>query len=315
MRLTGLFSHVYKDLFVYNRKTRNLIIFTLLLAGYAQTIFANSIRLTVDPGGGAISNASNSFQCRRQCNVRTASNYPLTLFAVPDRGFRFAGWGGGCTGNLGPLCALSFKTGAQANARFVKVNTLIKPPAQALLLLQDGNNQQNVWNEYARQRFNNRCPVIYGGVLLEKDSIDTHSNMLCYRIEFGYYRLLKQSVIEQANSAGRNNLSLLSQPTEQQLGYELRAAVLSILNRHPDIKLTLVSQGDVNKAAQSFVTANNEERLHVAGLLTLVSDMPAQDAAQENKATGSPSFFLKLKATSKQGGKINAGLARLANNR
>lgn len=259
--------------------------------------------------GGRIGNVPGDMECAPYCISQASADALVSLFALPDEGYRFAGWEGACAGTLGPLCTLRADGDTQLLARFTK-NQASHVPAKALLLLHGESAKNTVWNDFAKQHFNDRCPVIYGGVVLGDDAYDPHHKVYCYRIAFGYYDLLNHSEAAKGLQSTHDNQPKSSHVPIRHLAYEVRAAVLGILARHPKLSLTLVGQGRSVLAAQSFLQAKTAERKRIVGLLDL---QEANNKEAFHRAAGQPkqASLLKLQASPEQTAKISAALSRL----
>lgn len=264
--------------------------------------------------GGRIGNVPSAMECAPYCIAETSDGSLLSLFALPDEGYRFDSWEGACAGTLGPLCTLRPGGDTRLSARFAK-NQASQASAKALLLLHGEGAKNTVWNEFAKQRFNDRCPVIYGGVVLGDDAYDPQNKAYCYRIAFGYYDLLQHG-----EAAAKGLPSSLGDPEKpgrvpvRQLAYEVRAAVLGILGRHPKLSLTLVGQGRAALAAQSFMQADTAERKRIVGLLVLQEPRDEGESHRAARRAKNVSL-LKLQAGPEQVAKISAALTQLAPSR
>ncbi len=313
MRIIRCFSHVKKGLNTSINHLCALSISAVILGLFSQQVTAYQIELEIVEGsGGKISGVENDSACTQHCKIQTFSKRVISLFAIADEGYRFAGWDGACNTSFGLLCTIKLNEDSKVSAKFVKTDTL-SPPTQALLLLHDINEKNTVWNEFVKQRFDNHCPVIYGGVLLDKDTFDAHSNSACYRIKFGYYGLLHESLAIQADSNKAK-----PRFSRKHLSYEIRAAVLGLLNQHPNLNLTLVSHGHAASAARSFLHSLSDERKNIAGLLALSPNDPVTNKKKALVTTNLDTEIdgvveLKIDANPKEGRMINAALVNLAN--
>lgn len=318
MRIICGLSHLQKQVKTAINMLGPVWITVIMLSLCPQHASAFHVDMNVaDGNGGKIVGSESSAGCTQNCTLQIYSKKLVSLFAVADEGYRFAGWNGGCENHLGPLCTLILKENVKVGARFVKTRS-ISPPSQAILLLHDVNEYQTVWNEYIDQRFNNHCPVIYGGVLMEKDSVEPHIKTHCYRISFGYYKFLQQELAAKGILASRSARDNRENPLPPKyLGNEIRAAILGIMNRQPKLLLTLVSHGKATQAAQSFLQSGNEEKNAVSGLLALTAPgdfgKAANDGLLQLNKESAPGHldFINIEANPKQGRKINAALASL----
>ncbi len=312
MRIIYNFSHAVQGVIAI-KKFHAFVLATLALGLFTNSAAAYRLELEISGGnGGKIGNIENSYQCKKHCKLQTFSKNVLSLVALAEDGYRFAGWEGACENHLGPLCTLKLDDDGKVAARFAKSHA-VQPTAHALLLLHDVNEESSVWNEFIQQRFNNRCPVIYGGVVLDQDSFDARSRTACYRIAFGYYGLLKDGIaLEDGIGVAGHTLS------KSPLGYEIRAGLLGLLNRHPGIRVTLIGHGQAVDAALAYLKKPFDERKNVNALLALNSATPRIDADRETTAAlnlrdVAGVSYLKIAANPAQGRKINAALATLAN--
>ena len=317
MRKFCYFPHVFNGLIMPANRIIRLLLVAAMFALFPPTVSAVMITVQVGDGlGGRVTSSPAKMGCQQSCTIQTFSDSGLSLFAVPDEGYRFQGWEGACANTIGPLCTIKPTGDGNVSVRFAKTKTKATNVAtKALLLLHGKGDKYSVWNTFVKQHFNNRCPVVYGGVVLDEDSVGPHNKVYCYRIAFGYYDLLNLSnpagIIGLADSQNdRDNLS------SKHLSNEVAAAVLGILNRHPKLSLTLVGQGHVASAAQVFSQANTAVRGDVVGLL----DLQQRDASVTDVDVGGlenttfeddQTACLSLDAHPSQGGKISAALAQL----
>ncbi len=234
-----------------------------------------------------------------------SSSRPLVSFmAIQDKGYRFDGWDGDCANTLGTLCTLDTVVNDRVSARFVKIKTP-ETATKALLLLQDAAARPTLWNEFVRQHFDNRCPVIYGGVLLGPDSFNPGNRVYCYRIAFGYYDPLKSVKSQQAENDTPDTHN-------DYASHEITAAVLGILNRHPQLSLTLVSQQNITSAAQPFLQSDAAKLSDFVALIVLrqAGESFAEQLA-DGWVSGQNTPVLSLEANPRQGAKIGTALSLL----
>lgn len=316
MRIIRFFSHVNKGFKTSFNSIGTLSITALMLGLFTQQVSAYQVDLEiVDDKGGKISIVENNYVCTRQCKIQTFPKKVISLFALANEGYRFVDWEGACKNNLGSLCTLTLNDNGKVSARFVKTGKPLSS-TRAVLLLHDINEQSVVWNEFVKHRFNNICPVIYGGVLLDKDSFDTRNNIACYRIEFGYYGRLYNGLLNQTGSNYQMSTKAKNHYFRTHLSHEIRAAVLGILNRHPNLNLTIVSHGHANSAARSYLNSSADDLKYINGLLTLNSN----NSVTEKKNVLIPNgdeidgiASVKINAKPEQSRKINAALINLIN--
>ena len=298
-----------------NTVNRQLLLIAAMLAVLPLNVSAVTIAVQVIDGlGGRVTNVPSDTGCQQNCTIQTASETMVSLFAIPDKGYRFQGWDGACVNTIGPLCTLKAIEDSGVNARFVKTES-VHAPIKALLLLHDARGKPTGWNEFVNQSFNNRCPIIYGGVVLAEDSFNLHNKVYCYRIAFGYYDLLmgsKTTMLGDAILDGNKKADFFG----KQLSNEVAAAVLGILNRHPQLSLTLVGQAHAARGAQHFLQTNTVVGGDVVGLLALQRSGLAGNAADYD-ALDNVGFkpdraaYHSLDANPKQGAKISAALTQL----
>lgn len=309
MTIYRCFPHTYNGLRPRTHKVNGLLLITALFAALSHQAAAFTLDVQVADGiGGRVVSVPGNTDCVPYCTIEASSRSVVSLFALPDKAYRFDGWTEACVHTIGPLCTLIPSENIRLSARFVKVEAP-QPPTKALLLLHNEGAKHTVWNEFVKQRFNNRCPVIYGGVVLGDDSFDPRNKVYCYRIAFGYYDMLKHS------KAG-DGRQMKKRFSSKYLGYEVRAAVLGVLNRHPNLSLTLVGQARAALAARSFLQSDTAEGSDVVGLLAL-----QQFSDDGNDAASEPFYgeafqtervaVLELEAGPEQDGKISAALAQL----
>jgi len=287
-----------------------LFLFWALLTVFPFKAQAFTIDINVADGvGGQIISAPDDTECFQNCTILAFQQSRVSLFAIPERGYRFSGWDGACASTIGPLCTFEPSEDSKVTARFEKSKASLSP-AKVLLLLHDAGGKYTVWNEFVKQHFNNRCPVIYGGVILEKDSYNSSNKVYCYRVRFGYYDLLNQSKISSSEHVGEAT-SLLPDLSANDLGSEVQAAVLGILNRHSNLRLALVGQARAELAARSFLQTNT------AGLTDLVGTFVLQPSGGYKSETEivptheAKTEIYSLEAQPEQGGMISAALAQL----
>ena len=187
----------------------------------------------------------------------------MSLFAAPEAGYRFADWGGACKNSLGPLCVLKMDKDRTVTARFIK-DSRTHSKVKALLLLHGMNANHETWNEFVKQRFGDRCTRIYGGVAIGTEAKSVRNNVYCYRMDFGYYdNLSGRKGLEGLTPAGvraKGQLAAGDFSTFQQLGYEVRAAVRAILDRHPKAGIVLFGHSRGGLAARTLLQSNALER-------------------------------------------------------
>jgi hypothetical protein len=235
-----------------------------------HAVASTSLDLSVaGASGGQIVATSNELTCSSTCTLQTEETL-LGLFAVPERGYRFESWEGACENTLGPFCTVTASDYLMVRARFVPDESFASP-AKALLLLHGESEDHKVWNEFAKQRFNDQCPVIRGGVVLGNDSLDFQNDVYCYRIDFGYYAAaFSRKLVKEMRSA--SEYPTADEETQWSAwNYEIRAAVLGILARHPRLSLVLLGHHRGGLAAQQFIRSNTPESQSVQGLLTISS--------------------------------------------
>lgn len=285
----------------------------LLLAASPPSASAFTLGIEVADGvGGRIGNVPGNVGCTPYCVAQVPSEALLSLFALPDKGYRFQGWEGACAKTLGPLCTLRPNEDTYLAARFVK-SQASQAPAKALLLLHGEGVKHTVWNEFVKHHFNDRCPSIYGGVVLGEDASGEGNQVYCYRIAFGYYKWLKHSETAKGIPAPSGTEKKPHNIPTQQLAYETQAAVLGILARHPNLSLTLVGQAQGGAlAAQSFLQGKMAGHSRVVGVLALQTPKGKADGALRHTAwQPKHASVVELQATPEQAAKIGDALAEL----
>ncbi len=247
-------------LFIY------LLAFPLLVLSAQLSVADATVKSISRVKGGQIIDLPANTHCNPDC---PAARQPGFL-ALADKGYRFAGWTGDCANSIGTLCTLNTAQHAQVSARFVK--TQAADTGKAILLLHDTNNRPTVWNEFVKQLFANRCPIIYGGVILGADSVHPVNQVYCYRLAFGYFAQIRsESTLQEAKS---------SQTSTTQ--YEILAALSSLLTRHPNLSLSLIAQEDSASAVHALLSTENNYPLNIHSVLFLQSssldhDLPISD--------------------------------------
>jgi len=317
MRINRCFPYMGQDLTSRLNKLLWWLLSTVVFTTFPLQAAAFTLSIQVADGlGGRVVGVPGNTDCMLSCTIEASSQTLVSLFALPDKGYRFKGWNGACENTIGPLCTFKPSESVSLSARFVKT-AVPQMPTKALLLLHGEGVRHTVWNEFVKQRFNNRCPVVYGGVVLGDDSLDPRNKVYCYRIAFGYYDMLNHSKTARGLQKVGDDRKAKDRFFSKRLGYEVQAAVLGVLNRHPNLSLTLVGQGRAALAAQFFLQTGTAERSEVVGLLALQqsSHDSSNDAVSEQLRSVAfqteRSAVLKLEAEPEQDGKISAALAQL----
>lgn len=93
-----------------------------------QSVSANFSSLPVlnvdSTGGGTITSAPQGIQCGTNCSATYAPQTAVTLTAIPDSGFGFAGWTGACGGK--EVCAVTMNGNQGVSAVFSKLPNLFR---------------------------------------------------------------------------------------------------------------------------------------------------------------------------------------------
>jgi len=292
-------------------------LFLLLACLFATPVVAHKLTVQVRENTGGKIAIPGQGECLAECEVPLPPAEVLSLFAVPASGYRFAGWQGVCGNTTGPLCTLSVGQGPMASVRFEATEATPKP-VKALLLVHGPGGNAFVWNDFVGRYFDNRCPVIYGGVILDDDASNPANQVHCYRVELGYYARFFQGTgyqdLQQSALDWGNNENF---PREF-LTYEIKAAYLGILNRHPHSSLVVVaSQGFRGLAARFLSPDDDGFPGHVVGWLALADTAPQR----QGKGRGGDGArlkgirhgaFLSLYARPDQTRKLNKALGQLA---
>ncbi len=233
----------------------------------------------------------------------------VSLFAVPDEGYRFGGWENSCADTPGLLCTKRWGEHSKVSARFIKT-TPPKIPIQVLLLLQNRENKPSIWNDFVERHFHNRCPEIYGGMVLGKSSFNPENKTYCYRLRFGYYDAIAGKNSDTQLNAVKDKLNLKTT-------YEVSAALLGILNRHQKVTIAFIAQADTALATKYAFNNVKNAQLEVTGLVSLQNasfdNIDLSYALQERPVTADTDCFktITLSAKPKNVGKISKALAQL----
>jgi len=253
--------------------------------------------------------------CLAECKVLMPQAKVHSLFAVPAYGYRFAGWRGVCGDTLGPLCTLSTGQGTAASAQF-KANESMPVPVKALLLVHGPGANVFVWNDFVSRFFNNRCPVIYGGVVLDDDAQNPANQVYCYRVKLGYYGRYFRGLDQQGIEGPVSGLEQKQNPLAvEYLSNEIKAAMLGVLNRHPHSSWVVVGQGWSGLALKTGMQYDDGLPSHVAGFLALLDAAPRRRGKGDGgdlDEGGAHGPFLSLDASPDQTHKLNQALGRLA---
>jgi Divergent InlB B-repeat domain len=245
--------------------------------------------------GGTVSVQSLQNVCRDYCASpgRLGGN-PVSLLAIPALGYRFQGWRGDCAKAPGPLCTVAIQGNAIPSARFSRVSAPVRP-AKALLLLHGASKSYGVWNKLVQRYFNQRCPRIYGGGILDRDSLNAYNNVACYRIDFSYYKYLDLRITPTHRSLNQS-------------AHEIGAAVVAIRSRLPGASLYVVAQEEAGRAAQRVLGEHPSLQKTVKGLLVLGGNKGRASANANTLVVDS------IHATPAQTHLIDKALSRIAPN-
>lgn len=303
INLTGLifFDKINKQ-YLNGCLTMNLFIYLLAFLWLGLSAQLSAADTTVPHifrvKGGQIIDLSAAINCDADCPAARHSNF----LAFPDKDYRFAGWTGSCANNIGTLCTLNTQQQARVSARFIK--TQAAEVGKAILLLHDTNNRPTVWNEFVKQLFANRCPIIYGGVILGADSAHPANQVYCYRLAFGYFAQIKA-----ANALFKANPS--QTPTAQ---YEILAALSSLIARHPNLSLSLIAQEDSASAVFALLPTVKSYPFNINSLLFLQSPSPDHDllVSDSESIIDSNIDSMVIDAKPRHSAKISAALSELS---
>ncbi|MDD5276449.1 MAG: hypothetical protein PHR16_10260 [Methylovulum sp.] len=289
-----------------------LLLFAPVVAAYPHQSMAVTLDVRVADGeGGRVASVPGDMDCMPHCVIQAFPQTVVSLFALADKAYRFKGWEGACKNTIGPLCTLTAEENASVVAHFAKAKARAAP-AKVLLLLHGKGFRHTVWNEFAKQHFNNLCPVVYGGVVLGKDSFDPDNKVYCYRVAFGYYDMLVQGAEARGLQVTETGGNTLDDIAAGNLAHEVRAAVLGVLSRHPNISLTVVSQSSASLAALGWLGTDAAEHSDAVGLLALYDgDNTGLEPLQQGVLPIGTAGLVTLQANPEQVGKISAGLAQL----
>jgi len=83
---------------------------------HLQSVGRYPMEVSID-GGGAVSSEPGWIGCPDICSVELDVDTNLTLIAAPERGWRFAGWSGGCAGI--DICQLLVEAATKVTAVFI----------------------------------------------------------------------------------------------------------------------------------------------------------------------------------------------------
>ncbi len=277
------------------------VILSLSLPCPATALEFNQPALLLD--GGRIISVSGKPDCENECGNDMNALQQTSYIALAEPGYRFTGWSGECSHFPGTLCTLNVTQDNNISAGFTKTQ-LPKLNKKALLLLPDPQTRPTVWNEFAKQNFGNRCPILFGGVIFGQDSLNPHNSVYCYRLDFGYFAQL-------GADAGKSYAYPSGQ--DESASLEIQAAVSAIRSKHPGISLMLVAQEHAGTAAQTFILDETPEWNDIKGLLILTRQKTATGSSlqQEYTAQSSTIPVLNLQALPNQGARINAALTKL----
>lgn len=288
----------------------------LLLAGFLPVpVLAYSLSVEVTGGTGGRVAVPGQGECLAKCGWLARSSETLSLFAVPDPGYRFAGWEGECRDTLGPLCTLAADRNLETSVRFEPMDAKAGP-VKALLLVHRPGGHASVWNDFVSRYFDNRCPVIFGGVLLDDDAGNSANQVFCYRIALGYYQNFLQIPEQPADQASSVSFDEATEMPLYQLANEIQAALLGIANRHPHSSFVVVGQGLGGLASQILVQDVGDVAGPIIGVLALGGQAPPQ--GQDGGHDGSYRFgslpvpVVPLNARPDQNRKLNWALGQLA---
>lgn len=146
-------------------------------------------------------------------------------------------------------------------------------PSKVLLLLHEPGARYLVWNEWVRQKFNDRCPVIHSGVIVGEDSHNLSNGVYCYRIAF--LSTLKVS------PGGAH---------PKRLGSEIQAAQSAIMQRHPNSHFVFMAQGEMGRIAETWLSQYGFAVNQMRGLLVIGINLPRHEVSTNTKILSSPRF-------------------------
>ena len=105
-----------------------LMVFGFLVSlGHAQE-HQRTLSVTID-GSGTVSGEGNSVLCPDKCSVDFEVGDQIVLIATPDVGFRFAEWGGACSGTTDDLYG-GHDTGPVGDCHFQRSSTRLTAGAE-----------------------------------------------------------------------------------------------------------------------------------------------------------------------------------------
>lgn len=253
-----LMKKLVKNTFKYLIKIilAGLTIEVASLNAYAQDL---NMTLSSDDGGKVIQVLAENEDCTAPCATDAKQQNLVSLFAVPNSGYQFQGWSEPCAETIGPLCTLAWGKHTHVQASFVKASQTATE-TKVLLLISGSADSHSGWNDLIAQRFNNQCPVIYGGVVLGTDSVNPNNQVYCYQLRLGYYAFANPNLLT-AHSGSAVNLNEMSN--------EIRAGFLGLRSRHQHMNMTLITENFATFAAIHALAQNDLPELTVTGFIGL----------------------------------------------
>lgn len=153
------------------------------------------------------------------------------------------------------------------------------PASRAMLLLHEPGQTPFVWNEWVRQGFDNRCPIIRYGVMFGEEGYQPGNGVYCYRIEW----LSAHHPVTVADSLD-----------------ELESAWGAIAQRHSQTDLIILAQGKAGSVARDWLDQRSPATHPVRGLL-VIGGHSERAVTRQTRTFRSPRFDLMLEANSGNG--------------
>lgn len=254
-------------------------ILAALALGFCQsTLQASELQITTTPGGRII-DADNMQDCTANCVINSPEQRLVSLLATPEPGYGFSHWEGACANTIGPLCTFVINDDNAVSAVFATKDLQETMADKVLLLLHGPDSSYQVWNDFAKKRFDDHCPAIYGGAILSNDTLPT-DGVYCYRLRFGYY------------SAFDNQFPDLL--AEHQAN-EIYAAIQGIYEYHPEFRLMMLTEQGNSASLQFFLQRKKSDSMPIQGILTLTrpGTTTPETISSTNQATNVPMFRLR----------------------
>ncbi|MEO5656576.1 MAG: hypothetical protein ABIO65_01785, partial [Nitrospiria bacterium] len=89
---------------------------TVVTATFEPILYTLTVHNSYASGGGTVTSTPSGIDCGPTCSAPFAYGTVVNLTAVPDDGYSFAGWSGGCTGSDG--CTITMTADVMVEAFF-----------------------------------------------------------------------------------------------------------------------------------------------------------------------------------------------------